>query len=157
MLPLNRLMSLVEFIWSSLAGAISLGAGLSISHLADRYTSPVKSNLIGLLIGSVINFLLQKRSFHYQGKTDTSLVGKFLLSETGVIILNHILFIIFIKSQKTSFIRTIKARLPTQYQTDSYVNSIARVIISVLVFSIFAFPARKYWIFHKSKSTVMES
>lgn len=150
-------MILKEFISSSLAGGVSLILGIGLSYILESYTSPSKANLYGLVFASLMNFFLQKSSFHDHSKTNSKLIGKFYISEAIVLLLNHCLFILFLQGNQKGFFSSFRNLLPVKYQAPSSFNSIIRFIVSVLVFSLFAFPIRKYLIFTDPSTLPEES
>ena len=146
-------MNLIEFGLSSISGILSTGTTILISHESEHLVDPVKANIIGLISGAALNFLLQKLSFQFKKKPSAWLVYKYLIAEIIILSLSQLLFTIYHKNKhwyKKEVLEKIKRFLPEKFNSDKYDNSIARVIIASLVFITVSFPLRKLWIFKKA-------
>ena len=128
-------------ILSAMAGGITSLIATGISALLDGYMKSTVSNFIGVLIAMCFNFIWQQ--FIFVGKIK-SLAGIFLLKYllADVIILGsaQLLFILAMKYKDN-----VEDKFPDALK--DYYNSIMRLIIASVVWLIFSFPLRRYWVF----------
>ena len=128
-------------ILSMMAGGITSLLATGISALLDRFMKSTISNIIGVFIAMCFNFIWQQ--FIFVGKIK-SLAGIFLLKYilADVIILGsaQLLFILAIKYKDN-----LEDKFPDSLK--EYYNSIMRLIIASVIWVIFSFPLRRYWVF----------
>ena len=129
-----------QFAYSYLLGLISSGIHLGSSYVLDKVTNYDLSNIIGLLVGRIVNFSLQQKLF--TGNTQNS--GKYLLRfGIGNIIIAIFSQVLFVK------INSHIKRTNYTYYKGKYKKDVSwiRYIISVITFIFVSFPLRKYYIF----------
>ena len=128
---------------SVLAGATVSVSLLAVAAVLDKYMDAKISNMISLLIGMCINFFLQQMIFVKGLPTDT----------TQQMIRYAIADIIILGSNQLSMNYLIdnedeyKKYLPEDFQ--EYYNTICRMIVGGIIWIIFSFPLRKFWVFKK--------
>ena len=114
----------------SKSNTAALTAGLTyilISKLFDKITGPRISNIIGLLSGSTINFIMQTYIFKCEDKITQKLCMKYLISELIINSANQILFL-SIYDKKCDI-------------------TLTRIIIALIIGICVSYPLRKYWVF----------
>ena len=119
------------YINSSFAALIVQLNFFIITFILDKFINSELSNFIGLLIDLILDYLFQQYVFMKKITFDISRIGKYLLSEFFGITFNQILFIIYN--------RKIKKK--------NYNYTLARIIISIILFTLFIFPLRYFFIY----------
>ena len=135
-------------IWELIKkGFLSAGSGiiattifLSLSFILDKVINKYLSNLISLLVGAVLNFILQKDVFLDKNLLKVNHIIKYLIAELIILGSDQILDSYFLKNRK-KYISYIPVSL------HKYYNTIVRLFISGLVWMLISFPLRNYWIF----------
>ena len=128
---------------SVLAGATVSIVLLAVAAVLDNYMDAKVSNMISLLIGMSVNFFLQQMIFVEGHKTDT----------TQQMIRYAIADIIILGSNQLSMNYLIdneddyKKYLPENFQ--EYYNTICRMIVGGIIWILFSFPLRRFWVFKK--------
>jgi len=126
---------------SMMAGGLTSIIATAISALLDKFMKSTISNFIGVLIAMCFNFIWQQ--FIFVGKVK-SIAGIFLLKYllADIIILGsaQILFILCIKYKDN-----IVDKFPDKLK--AYYNSVMRLLIASVIWIIFSFPLRRYWVF----------
>jgi putative flippase GtrA len=126
---------------SIMAGGITSMIAIGISALLDKLMKSTISNLIGVLIAMCFNFIWQHFIFVGKMKAMSSLfLIKYLMSDVIILGSAQILFILALKYKDT-----IIDKFPDEYK--KYYNSIMRLLISSVIWVIFSFPLRRYWVF----------
>lgn len=118
-----------EFFFTAISSNIGSLIYLIVSKILDNYINPVASDIIGKSIDISMDFIFQ--SYIFLNKIDKSkiplyLLGKFISTSTSVL-----LFYLYIK----------------YFRNPNIDNTFVRIIISVSVFFIIAFPFTKYVLF----------
>jgi putative flippase GtrA len=128
---------------SVLAGATVSIVLLAVAAVLDNYMDAKVSNMISLLIGMCVNFFLQQMIFVKGLPTDT----------TQQMIRYAIADIIILGSNQLSMNYLIdneddyKKYLPENFQ--EYYNTICRMIVGGIIWILFSFPLRRFWVFKK--------
>jgi putative flippase GtrA len=128
---------------SVLAGATVSIVLLAVAAVLDKYMDAKISNMISLLIGMCVNFFLQQMIFVKGLPTDT----------TQQMIRYAIADIIILGSNQLSMNYLIdnedeyKEYLPENFQ--EYYNTICRMIVGGIIWILFSFPLRRFWVFKK--------
>ena len=125
---------------SAVGGFFSAGVFLLAGYLLDDLMHPEYANFIALLIGGVTNFVLQKRAFTSKGGSPNLVIGKYVASETTIIMFNQLGLVYLIERKKDYVKRLPKGMRP-------YYTTIARIIVALIVFLFLSFPLRKLWVF----------
>lgn len=126
---------------SIIAGGITSIIAIGISALLDKIMKSTISNLIGVLIAMCFNFIWQHFIFVGKMKSISTLfLIKYLLADVIILGSAQLLFILTQKYKDT-----IVDKFPDEFK--DYYNSIMRLIISSVIWVIFSFPLRRYWVF----------
>ena len=128
--------------------ALSIAAGAAVSVIVlvvgailDKYMSPKLSNIIALLIGMCINFFLQQLIFVEGHLTETAAqMYRYAVADIVILGSNQWLFTYLVHHK-----HIYKPYLPDSVQ-DHY-NTICRTLVGGLIWLMFSFPLRKYWVF----------
>ena len=127
-----------ELFRSALGGTISTGIFILTAYFLDYSMNPKLSNLIGVILGGIFNFIFQ--SIAFTGKIKLSSSFNFLLSE--IILLGATqLGVVYLFDHKL----IKKKSLPIWSQ--KYYNTIVRLIVVTFGFVFISFPIRKWWVF----------
>ena len=124
--------------FSILAGSLASLLAITISGIFDYFLPYVFANFIGIFSAMFINFLLQKKIFigSFDNNNNYYFI-KYLLTDVIILGSNQILFYLSIKHRKYL----------SKFVNKNYYNLISRMIIGSLVWIVFSFPLRKYWVF----------
>ena len=122
------------------SGMIATIVFLSVSYILDKRINVSTSNLIALLIGAFVNFILQ--SFIFLDKTllNFNHITKYIFAEIIILSADQLLDSYLLENKKKYI-----SYFPHQFQ--KYYNTIIRLIVAALVWMLIAFPLRNYWIF----------
>ena len=122
------------------SGMIATIIFLSVSYILDKRINVSTSNLIALLIGAFVNFILQ--SFIFLDKTllNFNHITKYIFAEIIILSADQLLDSHLLENKKKYI-----SYFPHQFQ--KYYNTIIRLIVAALVWMLVAFPLRNYWIF----------
>ena len=131
---------------SIIAGGTVSVIVLIIGAILDKYMSPKLANIIALLIGMCINFFLQQLIFVEGHLTETKAqMYRYAIADIVILGSNQWLFTYLIHHEDM-----YKPYLPDSLK-DHY-NTISRTLVGGLIWILFSFPLRKYWVFvSKSK------
>lgn len=134
--------NIIEMLESILGGSTACLSYLTLSHILDNFISPKVSNLLSLLVSSVINFVIQTYIFSH-GKITKENMGKYLVVNLVELLTNQ-LALVYLLENRTKIVNT----LPNIYGIikDHY-NTLSRILITSVLFFILSYPARKYWIY----------
>ena len=129
-----------KFIFSSLSGITATITFLIISSLLDKILNNKVSNVIGLISGAIVNFILQSKTFVGKNINYSKYIYKYILSEflilgTNQLIETHLL------NNKNKYIKYLPEKYKKKY------NTITRSITGILVWSILSFPLRNLFVF----------
>ena len=106
------------------------------TYILDKYINSELSNLIGLIIDLILDYIAQQYIFMKKIYLNFTIISKYLSTEFVFIIVNQILFSIY---NRKIYKKTYKK---------SY-NIIARIIINIIMYILLVFPTRKYFVFIK--------
>ena len=128
---------------SVLAGATVSVSLLSVAYVLDKYMDAKTSNMISLLIGMCINFFLQQMIFVEGHMTETkSQMIRYAIADILILGSNQ-LSMNYLFDNEDEY----KKYLPENFQ--EYYNTICRMIVGGIIWIIFSFPLRKFWVFKK--------
>ena len=130
----------VQLLQSAGGGMLSTCIFLLGGYILDSFMNPKYANFIALLIGAVVNFIIQTYAFVDKKSFRNHLIQKYLVSEIIIISLTQLGLIYFLDHQKN-----YKKQLPKEIQP--YYITIARIITASTVFLFASFPLRKLWVF----------
>ena len=145
-----KLAQVEEFFESITSGSVSTIVTLIVSHIADNFMVDTDANTIGLVAGCVLNFILQRRTFSFGEKINVHLLIRYFTAEFIIIGMSQLLFVIYHKNRKWyrhHIYQKIISHLPKSIRNEKYLNTSARVLISVFIFITISFPLRKFWVF----------
>ena len=128
-------------VFSVVAGGIIVIVVVVIGAILDMYMNPKLSNIISLVIGMFINFFLQQTIFVEGALTETrSQIYRYVVTDVVILGSNQWLFTYLIENED------IYADYLPNYLQEHY-ESVCRVIVGGIVWIMFSFPLRKYWVF----------
>jgi len=126
---------------SAVAGGFVAVVVVGVGAILDRYMNPKLSNIIALIIGMCINFFLQQKIFVEGSLTETrSQMYRYVLADVVILGSNQWLFTYLIENEDI-----YADYLPTYLQ--EYYESVCRAVVGGLIWIMFSFPLRKYWVF----------
>ena len=151
-----------QFIISALLGGIGELGYLITSYALDDYTDKRVSNLIGLSVDTVLDFILQSWLFlnpkSIKAFFDPEIIIKFIIS---ILIMNLLRQLIFMVVYEFKAVKNyVESDKDTREKpTDTLAQKIwkffndrtvrVRYIITLLFFILIEFPVRKYLVFIK--------
>ena len=114
---------------------------LVVGAILDKFTTAKISNIISLIIGMFINFFLQQLIFVQGHKAETTAqMFRYAIADIVILGSNQWLFTYFVHNEDK-----YKPYLPEFLQADY--NTVCRFIVGSLIWLIFSFPLRKFWVF----------
>ena len=128
---------------SVIAGAIVSISLLAVASVLDKYMDAKTSNMISLLIGMCINFFLQQMIFVEGQMTET--MGQMVRYATADIIIlgSNQLAMNYLLDNEDKYKQYLPENLQKEY------NTVCRMIVGAIIWVIFSFPLRKFWVFKK--------
>ena len=128
---------------SVLAGATVSIVLLAVAAVLDNYMDAKVSNMISLLIGMSVNFFLQQMIFVEGHKTDTTKqMIRYAIADILILGSNQLSMNYLIDNEDD-----YKKYLPENFQ--EYYNTICRMIVGGIIWILFSFPLRRFWVFKK--------
>ena len=124
---------------SALTGSIASSLDLYIAYKLDSYIGTAKSNLIGLVMDCITDFIMQQYVFIGKLNITGSLTQKFVISKVITTIASELLFIYLVKHIDQLKLRGTKHEKLAEL----------RILINIIVFIILSYPLRKFWVFTK--------
>ena len=129
-----------KFLKSGVSGTISTSIYILSSYILDKYINNKTSNLIGLLLGAIVNYILQHKIFLNSISSTPSILFRFIISEI-IIIFSTEMSVNTILDDKKKYIKYLPDEL------NSYYNTIIRIIVACMVFILVSYPIRSSWVF----------
>lgn len=126
-----------KLIESAGMGSFSTFVGLALSTVLDKKIGQDKSNLVGLLVESIIDFFGQKFVFMPNKKFTDSLAFKFVVAKVIAIVVTQLLFMMVIWFVKVKI--------------DEVTIQFVRLGTYTIAFFFVTYPLRKYWVFKDDK------
>jgi hypothetical protein len=120
-----------KFFFSSLAAALVQINFFIVTFILDKFVNSELSNLIGLIVDLILDYIFQQYVFMKKIVFNGSIIIKYLLSEFFGISLNQILFTIYNR----------------KIHKKNYNYTVARIVISILIFTLFIFPTRNFFVY----------
>jgi hypothetical protein len=127
-----------QILLSTGAGSIASISYYIISYWLDYYLSYNLSNLIGLLVDAVIDFTLQELVFMKHVVLQKYIVIKFIIGRSIFIMLNIGLF-------------NVAEPMLRENKHKKYNVLLLRIVLNILLFVVFLFPVRKYFIYNTDR------
>ena len=129
-----------KIVLSAFSGTSSTFVYLALGHFLDMLMNPKYSNLMALLVGAAVNFVLQNYTFIGSVSFSKTFMIKYIISEIIIIAAVQFGVTYFLDNKQID-----KYKLPTWLQ--KYYNTVIRIITSTLVFLFISFPLRSYFVF----------
>ena len=129
--------SSLKLIESAGMGSISTFIGLALSTVLDKKIGQDKSNLVGLVIESIIDFFGQKFVFMPNKKLTDSLAFRFVVAKILAIVVTQLLFMMVVWFVKVKI--------------DEVTIQFVRLGTYAIAFFFVTYPLRKYWVFKDEK------
>jgi len=126
--------------FSVIAGMLTATFAISISFILDKFINDNYSTFLGLFIAMFINFIMQQLIFVGNLKKKGYYFIKYVLADVIILGSNQLLVNYFI-TNKDKF----KKYMPNYFK--KYYNSICRLLVGGIIWVIFSFPLRRYWVF----------
>ena len=132
-------------MWKKIAMSILSGSTatllyLSVAFILDRLMNDKTSNMVALLAGACLNFILQRKTFMEKTVSSQAVLMKFIISE--VLILGSAqMGVASLLDNKQKY----QQKLPVALQ--KYYNTIVRMFVATVIFVLISFPIRNYWVF----------
>ena len=129
-----------------------MGAGASstlylvLARVMDEFINRDVSNLIALLIGSFVNFFVQRKTFMEKVGTSKSILMKYAFVEISLIITQQ-LGVTYVLNNKKEYLEEYFKNYP-EFIKKEY-NTIARIFVASTIFIVASFPLRHMWVFKK--------
>ena len=111
--------------------------GLALSTVLDKKIGQDKSNLVGLVIESIIDFFGQKFVFMPNKKLTDTLAFKFVVAKIIAIVVTQLLFMMVVWFVKVKI--------------DEVTIQFVRLGTYTIAFFFVTYPLRKYWVFKDEK------
>ena len=120
-----------QFSKSSIAATITHLVFFGLTALLDKIMNSEIANIIGLLVDKILDYLVQQYIFMKKITPEPKIIIKYIGSEIILIILNQILFTLYYRN----------------YYSKGDNLTIARAIIGILIYVLFVFPIRKFFVY----------
>ena len=127
----------LKLIESAGMGSLSTFIGLALSTVLDKKIGQDKSNLVGLVIESIIDFFGQKFVFMPNKKLTHSLEFRFVVAKIIAIVVTQLLFMMVVWFVKVKI--------------DEVTIQFVRLGTYAIAFFFVTYPLRKYWVFKDEK------
>jgi len=126
--------------FSVIAGILTASIAISISFIFDKYMNVDYSTFLGVFIAMFINFIMQQYIFIGNLKKKGFFFIKYVLADIIILGSNQLLVNYLITNKKK-----FKKYIPNYFK--KYYNSICRLLVGGIVWVVFSFPLRRYWVF----------
>jgi len=127
-----------QMLLSTGAGSIAAISYYMISFVLDHYVSYNLSNLVGLIVDAGIDFMLQELIFMKHVVLQKYIVIKFIIGRSIFIMLNIGLF-------------NVVEPMIRENKSKKYNVLLLRIVLNFLLFVVFLFPVRKYFIYNTNR------
>ena len=130
---------------SVIAGATVSVSLLAVAAVLDKYMDAKASNIISLLIGMCFNFFLQQMIFVKGKQHPTNSVHQMVRYAIADIIIlgSNQLSMNYLLDNEDKYKQYLPENLQEEY------NTVCRTIVGGIIWVIFSFPLRKFWVFKK--------
>ena len=133
--------NIIEIFESISGGTSAFISYILLSHILDHFITVKESNLISLLVSSIINFIIQTKIFSH-GKLTNYKIGKYIFVNIIEIISNQSALLYLLKKKKE-----ILKQISNNFIKRHY-NTFIRILITLIIFIFISYPTRKYWIYY---------
>jgi hypothetical protein len=133
--------TLQQAILSGGIGGVNVVIYLTICKMFDRYMSENTSNMLGLIIDFVLNYLSQQLVFYGKIMFRKDIMYRFAIGNSISIITQQVLFVY----GRPMYMKIIK-RYPHIVKSN-YRVTLWRYISNVMIYLLVTFPLRKFFIF----------
>lgn len=133
--------NLIEILESMSGSLLAFTSYILLSHILDHYIKVKESNIISLLVSSIINFIIQTKIFSH-GKLTKFKISKYLFINIIEILTNQTALLYLLKKKKE-----VLKNLPNNF-IKKYYNTFIRILITFTLYFFISYPTRKYWIYY---------
>ena len=130
-----------QALLSAVVGGVLVIIYLSITDILDNYMSVNMSNIVGLIIDLVLNFVAQQYVFYGKVHLHKKVVNRFMIGNTLSMGCTQATFV-YGRKYYNKLIEKTNIKLSDSVKISSW-----RYISNALMFLIVTFPLRKYYIF----------
>jgi putative flippase GtrA len=130
-----------QALLSAIVGGVLVIIYLSITDILDNYMSVNMSNIVGLIIDLVLNFVAQQYVFYGKVHLHKKVVNRFMIGNTLSMGCTQATFV-YGRKYYNKLIEKTNIKLSDSVKISSW-----RYISNALMFLIVTFPLRKYYIF----------
>lgn len=134
-----------QALLSAVVGGVLVIIYLSITDILDNYMSVNMSNIVGLIIDLVLNFVAQQYVFYGKVHLHKKVVNRFMIGNTLSMGCTQATFV-YGRKYYNKLIEKTNIKLSDSVKISSW-----RYISNALMFLIVTFPLRKYYIFTQTK------
>jgi len=126
--------------YSIIAGTITAIIAVGISFIFDKYMNTDYSTFLGVFIAMFVNFIMQQYIFIGNLKKKGYFFIRYVLADVIILGTNQLL-VNYCITNKNKF----KKYMPDNFI--KYYNSICRLLVGAIVWCVFSFPLRRFWVF----------
>ena len=125
---------------------------LVVSRTLDYFMEANISNIISLLVTSILNFFLQKKTFLKKAATSHTMFIKYLIAETLIVSFQQFGVSLSL-TNKEKILNVIKKFFRGKLGAELYsviekeYNTIMRILVACITFILLSFPIRHLWVF----------
>ena len=130
-----------QALLSAVVGGVLVIIYLSITDILDNYMSVNMSNIVGLIIDLVLNFVAQQYVFYGKVHLHKKIVNRFIIGNTLSMGCTQATFV-YGRKYYNKLIEKTNIKLSDSVKISSW-----RYISNALMFLLVTFPLRKYYIF----------
>ena len=130
-----------QALLSAVVGGVLVIIYLSITDILDNYMSVNMSNIVGLIIDLVLNFVAQQYVFYGKVHLHKKIVNRFMIGNTLSMGCTQATFV-YGRKYYNKLIEKTNIKLSDSVKISSW-----RYISNALMFLLVTFPLRKYYIF----------
>ena len=120
-----------QFSKSSLAATITHIVFFAVTAFLDKIMNSEIANILGLLVDKILDYIVQQYIFMKRITLAPNIIIKYIISEIILISLNQVIFTIYYRN----------------YYKEGDNLTIARAIIGVIIYTVFVFPLRKFFVY----------
>lgn len=133
-----------ESILSGAVGGVNVFIYLSFCKLLDKFMSENVSNMVGLVLDFVLNYLFQQLVFFGKIEYNPKMFYRFLIGNSISLIFSQLIFVYGKK-----IYNKVIAKYP-KLCNSSYKTTLWRYLSNVLIYIFITFPLRKLYIFKEA-------
>ena len=134
-----------QALLSAIVGGVLVIIYLSITDILDNYMSVNMSNIVGLIIDLVLNFVAQQYVFYGKVHLDKKIVNRFIIGNTLSTGCTQATFV-YGRKYYNKLVEKIIEKTNIKLSNATKIT-IWRYLSNALMFLLVTFPLRKYYIF----------